>query len=245
MREKKTARSGGLGRGKWSHCWTRNSIYLFINLDLEDLFSTHSLSKCEPFIFLKMWSKETYQPVGKMQILQSISVWRIQTCCKNALSQSQSRSIWTPPDATGRTCNWQITQALLYPTFLTPPPSSTPLPRTLCGITWSFYQRQDDLMNIHVADTAGDTPEFAELSAEKSPLCGKHAWWASLSLSFTPADPPACPILVLTICMCIHVYMSWLVDTGVDMFYIFPSRRPLVKKLGQNTCHPKRMHNLV
>lgn len=167
-----------------------------------------------------------------MQILQSISVWRIQTCCKNALSQS--RSIWTPPDATGRTCNWQITQALLYPTFLTPPPSSTPLPRTLCGTTWSFYQRQDDLMNIHVADTAGDATEFAELSAEKSPLCGKHAWWASLSLSFTPAEN-----------MCIHVYMGWLVDTGADMFYIFPSRRPVVKKLGQNTCHPKRMHNLV
>lgn len=64
-------------------------------------------------------------------------------------------------------------------------------------------------MNIHVADTAGDATEFAELSAEKSPLCGKHAWWASLSLSFTPADPPACPILVLKICAFMFTWADW------------------------------------
>lgn len=49
-------------------------------------------------------------------------------------------------------------------------------------------------MNIHVANTAGDATEFAEISTEKSPLCEKHtstlvvysmhACMVGLSLSF-------------------------------------------------------------
>lgn len=33
--EEKTARRSELGGGKWRHCWTGNSIYLFINRELE------------------------------------------------------------------------------------------------------------------------------------------------------------------------------------------------------------------
>lgn len=49
--------------------------------------------------------------------------------------------------------------------------SPHPLWPPLCGTTRGFYQRQEDLMNIHVANTAGDATEFAEISAEKSPSC--------------------------------------------------------------------------
>lgn len=46
VRKKKTARSSGLGRGTWSHWWTGNSIYLFINRELQGCFSTQSCGVC-------------------------------------------------------------------------------------------------------------------------------------------------------------------------------------------------------
>lgn len=56
-------------------------------------------------------------------------------------------------------------------------------------------------MNIHVADRAGDATEFAELSAEKSPLCVEtHKYTCAVQytrmLGLSPfvvlSDPPAC-----------------------------------------------------
>lgn len=52
-------------------------------------------------------------------------------------------------------------------------------------------------MNIQAANAAGDAAEFAEISAEKSPLCekytstlvqhGLHAWWCYFPF---PCDIP-------------------------------------------------------
>lgn len=126
-----------------------------------------------------------------MQILQSISVWRIQTCCKNALSQS--RSIWTPPDATGRTCNWQITQALLYPTFLTPPHLAPP-PYPEPSVEQHEAFTKDKMTSwIFMSQTLLETQQNSLSSALRNPRCvaNMHGGPPSLCLSLLLTHPPA------------------------------------------------------
>ncbi len=107
------------------------------------------------------------------QILRRKQVYKLE--CKMQKLQQQSW-LTRPPSALPDGKRWTYNETLIHLSIArkacTP---TTPHPdhpsSSLCGATRGFYQRHEDLMNIHVANTAGDATEFAEISAEKSPLC--------------------------------------------------------------------------